>query len=177
MLSGKDWTVDSHGLPDSPPSKSDDLQLGRNGMKKLLTARGGVRPAEDKMRLNQRPKNYRIGENRGYREKLLAKERELLSDLERTGIRCREQPERGGLDAADESIFLQTTEIVFAQAQRHTELLSQVREALDRISEGTYGRCLTDGEMIPKARLEAVPWTLYCVKHQEMLDGISENPR
>ena len=146
-------------------------------MKKLLTARRGVQATEDKVRLIHRQKDDRPAENRGYREKLLLKERELLGDLKRTGISCREQPEKGGLDTADESVFLQHKEIVFAEAQRHTELLSQVRGALERISEGTYGRCLADGEMIPKARLEAVPWTLYCVRHQEMLDGMEGKNR
>ena len=146
-------------------------------MKKLLIARGGVQAKEGKMGLIHRRQDDRIVGISGYREKLLVKERELLSDLQRTGISCREQPEQGGLDTADESIFLQHKEIAFAQAERHTDLLSQVREALERISEGTYGRCLMDGEMIPKARLEAVPWTLYCVRHQEMLDGMEGKNR
>lgn len=146
-------------------------------MKKPLIARGGVQAKEDKVCLIERQKDNRIVETSGYREKLLVKERELLADLMRTGISCREQQEQGGLDAADESTLLQHKEIVFAQAQRHTELLGEVRGALERISEGTYGRCLADGEMIATARLQAVPWTLYCVRHQEMLDGTPEKNR
>jgi DnaK suppressor protein len=56
---------------------------------------------------------------------------------------------------------------------RHLEsrLLREVRAALDRISDGTYGFCLhCEGEISPK-RLAAVPWASYCIRCQEELDS------
>jgi DnaK suppressor protein len=46
--------------------------------------------------------------------------------------------------------------------------LNQVRDALKRIDEGTFGTCVVDGKPIEDARLQAVPWTPYCLKHQQL---------
>ena len=56
-------------------------------------------------------------------------------------------------------------------------MLNQVRDALARIENGTYGHCLADGGPIDTKRLEAIPWTPYCLKHQELLKaGPSPRP-
>lgn len=39
--------------------------------------------------------------------------------------------------------------------------------ALKRISDGTYGRCATCGDWIPRGRLEVVPYAPLCVGCQE----------
>ncbi|WP_284974790.1 TraR/DksA C4-type zinc finger protein [Arthrobacter sp. efr-133-TYG-104] len=43
--------------------------------------------------------------------------------------------------------------------------LAQIEAALNRISEGTYGVCSVCGAAIPEGRLEARPWTPFCVAH------------
>lgn len=43
--------------------------------------------------------------------------------------------------------------------------LEQIEAALERIASGTYGTCLVCGAAIPEGRLEARPWTPYCVNH------------
>jgi RNA polymerase-binding transcription factor DksA len=43
--------------------------------------------------------------------------------------------------------------------------LEQIEAALQRISDGTYGICAVCGVPIPEGRLEARPWTPYCVTH------------
>ncbi|MEZ6104612.1 MAG: TraR/DksA family transcriptional regulator [Pirellulaceae bacterium] len=43
-------------------------------------------------------------------------------------------------------------------------VLAQIEEALERINEGTYGACTECGGRIPKLRLNALPYTPYCVK-------------
>ncbi|MBV9405102.1 MAG: TraR/DksA C4-type zinc finger protein, partial [Acidobacteriaceae bacterium] len=50
------------------------------------------------------------------------------------------------------------------------QMLSQVRTALERIADGTYGTCLDCGQPIEPARLEAIPWAQYCRAHQEKHD-------
>lgn len=40
--------------------------------------------------------------------------------------------------------------------------LTAVNEALEKINNGTYGFCDVCGEIIPKERLEAVPYTTLC---------------
>jgi DnaK suppressor protein len=43
--------------------------------------------------------------------------------------------------------------------------LDQVDAALARIAAGTYGTCAVCGEAIAEGRLEARPWTPFCIRH------------
>jgi DnaK suppressor protein len=43
------------------------------------------------------------------------------------------------------------------------KLINEIDNALARIDKGTYGICELDGKPIPKQRLEAIPWALYCI--------------
>jgi RNA polymerase-binding transcription factor DksA len=45
--------------------------------------------------------------------------------------------------------------------------LEQIEAALVRIEDGNYGACLECGAKIPKARLQVLPHTPYCVKCAE----------
>lgn len=110
-----------------------------------------------------------------YRRALMAKEQELLTDLQRAGAGGREEPEPGAIDPADESVLSNRKETLFAQADRDTQLLNEVQQALRRIGDGSYGRCEDDGELIDQARLEALPWARFCLKHQAMRDAAAEN--
>jgi RNA polymerase-binding transcription factor DksA len=50
-------------------------------------------------------------------------------------------------------------------------IVAESREALTRMDRGEYGSCESCGQSIGKARLEAIPFTRYCVKCAEMHDG------
>ena len=41
---------------------------------------------------------------------------------------------------------------------------ADVRRALVKLEEGTYGRCDVCGRPIPEGRLEALPWAVLCVQ-------------
>ena len=104
-----------------------------------------------------------------FRRRLLELERELV---ERVGAETEtardardDQPDASDLAHVDE-----LKEEYFALAQTDSAILGQVRAALRRIEDGTYGRCVVDGEPIDEKRLEAVPWTPYCLKHQSELE-------
>lgn len=50
----------------------------------------------------------------------------------------------------------------------HTNLggvLAEVRRALAKLEEGTYGRCDVCGQAIGEGRLEARPWAVTCIGH------------
>lgn len=49
-------------------------------------------------------------------------------------------------------------------------LLTEVQEALERIDQGTYGKCPNCGQPIPEKRLEAIPWAKYDVKCQAEIE-------
>ncbi|HKW30237.1 MAG TPA: TraR/DksA C4-type zinc finger protein [Verrucomicrobiae bacterium] len=46
----------------------------------------------------------------------------------------------------------------------------EIEEALKRIEKKTYGTCELTGKAIPKARLEAIPWTRFTVEAQAQLE-------
>jgi RNA polymerase-binding protein DksA len=45
--------------------------------------------------------------------------------------------------------------------------LKKINQALHRIYDKTYGICEISGELISEGRLNAVPWSRYCVKAKE----------
>lgn len=49
-------------------------------------------------------------------------------------------------------------------------MLKQVKEALDRFSDGTYGICSVCGEAIDPARLKALPHAANCLDCQRRLE-------
>lgn len=44
-------------------------------------------------------------------------------------------------------------------------VLVEVRRALAKLDDGSYGRCDTCAEPIPDGRLEARPWATRCLSH------------
>jgi DnaK suppressor protein len=104
-----------------------------------------------------------------YKQRLLALEPELVERLGEEVATARDarddQPAAGDLAHVGE-----LKEEYFALAQTDSAILAQVRAALERIDDGTYGRCVVDGEPIDEKRLESVPWTPYCLKHQSELE-------
>ena len=57
------------------------------------------------------------------------------------------------------------------------EQLALVRLALKRLDEGTYGECMHCGKTIGLKRLEALPWTPYCIDCREKIEnGEIEDP-
>lgn len=54
-------------------------------------------------------------------------------------------------------------------------LQGRVREALDRVDRGAYGHCLRCGQPIAPERLEAVPWSEYCLDCQEAEEAAHPN--
>lgn len=52
-----------------------------------------------------------------------------------------------------------------ALLQQSSSGLAQVEAALQRIADGTYGMCAVCREPIAEGRLEARPWTPFCIDH------------
>jgi RNA polymerase-binding transcription factor DksA len=50
------------------------------------------------------------------------------------------------------------------------DALYEIDEALDRIREGTYGKCELTGKAIEPARLEAIPWTRFSAAAEKQLE-------
>ena len=52
-----------------------------------------------------------------------------------------------------------------ALRKQSTPRPAEVGAALHRIADGTYGVCAACGSPIAEGRLEARPWTPYCIEH------------
>lgn len=80
-------------------------------------------------------------------------------------------------DAADHAVQSYQKELLFLQGSKGHNQLTQVRSALERLEEGSFGECQQCGNPIGEKRLEAVPWTSYCISCQEKIEsGEISNP-
>lgn len=76
-------------------------------------------------------------------------------------------------DVADAAFDASGEEISSALAELESRELAQIERALVRLKSGSYGKCEVCAIKIPVARLNALPFSTFCVKCQrEMeLDG------
>jgi DnaK suppressor protein len=105
-----------------------------------------------------------------FREKLLAQQAQLERTMLTTVKEGRETSTDDLQDAADHAVQSYQKELIFLQGTTGHSQLTQVRAALDRLDEGTFGECLHCGERIGDKRLEALPWTPYCIACQEKVE-------
>lgn len=114
---------------------------------------------------------------RRHEEKL----RQQQALLERSMLTAVEQGRQTGADetqdVADQAVSSYQKELLFTQGTNGHSQLSLVHLALERIDEGSYGECLQCGTTIGEKRLDALPWTPYCIHCQEKIEnGEIENP-
>jgi DnaK suppressor protein len=102
-----------------------------------------------------------------YTEQLRNLETTLSARTERAVAAGRGEFLDSAHDAGDASVADGVASEQFTEAELDSTILIQVREALARVNEGTFGKCVVDGEPIGGARLAAVPWTPYCLKHEQ----------
>lgn len=101
-----------------------------------------------------------------YKRVLEAKQAELQRGLRnRDDIAIEKTP-----DALDEVQLAGERELAIRNLDRESNLLRNVKGALARMADGSYGICLHCEEEIKPKRLEAVPWTKYCIRCQEAAD-------
>jgi DnaK suppressor protein len=55
-------------------------------------------------------------------------------------------------------------EFTLSLLQNQEQALDEIRDALGRIDRGTFGQCEECHQPIPKARLQALPYTRHCVE-------------
>lgn len=105
-----------------------------------------------------------------FKKVLLKKQDELRNEIARFKGEVREPP-AGVEDPIDEATSSQGKATALEENAYASGTLAQVEDALRRIDEGTFGYCLDCGREIEPARLEAVPWTPYCLQDQQKHDA------
>lgn len=73
-------------------------------------------------------------------------------------------------DAIDEVQLAGERELAIRNLDRDSNMLRQIRRALARIADGSYGVCLHCEEDISPKRVNAVPSAAFCIKCQEQVD-------
>jgi DnaK suppressor protein len=101
-----------------------------------------------------------------YKAVLEARRSELSAGLRnREDIAIQKTP-----DALDEVQLAGERELAIRNLDRESLLLRNVKGALSRVADGSFGICLHCEEEIKPKRLDAVPWTKYCIRCQEASD-------
>ena len=105
-----------------------------------------------------------------YKQRLFDLEKALSARIGREADQGRAEFIDSAHDVGDASVADAMASEEFAEAERSADVLQQVRDALGRVADGTFGTCIVDGGPIEEQRLEAVPWTPYCLKHAQRLE-------
>lgn len=135
-------------------------RTGRRGSSRVLL-QGRMGPngeTMDKKRLDQ------------FRKQLEERRRDLHKLVANTAEAGRNADSEESQDVADRAASSYNKEFFFSQNNNERQLLNMVEAALGRIEEGAFGECIHCGEEINAKRLEAVPWTRYCINCQEKLE-------
>ena len=102
-----------------------------------------------------------------YKQRLIDLEKTLSARIGEEADQGREAFIASAHDSGDASVADAVASEEFAEVERNADVLQQVRDALGRAADGTFGKCVVDGGPIEEPRLEAVPWTPYCLKHAQ----------
>jgi DnaK suppressor protein len=102
-----------------------------------------------------------------FRKRLEERQQALRKAVSRTEEDGRIADQDSAQDIADRAASSYTKEFLFSQSNNERQLLQMVETALQRIREGSFGECVSCGNEINARRLEAVPWTRYCIECQE----------
>jgi DnaK suppressor protein len=105
-----------------------------------------------------------------FRKKLEVRQQELRRVVSNTELAGRSADVETAQDIADKAASSYTKEFLFSQSNNERQLLHQVESALARIREGEFGNCVSCGKEVNPKRLEAVPWTRFCIDCQEKLE-------
>ena len=106
-----------------------------------------------------------------YKQRLLDLEKALSARIAKETEQGRGEFLDSAHDTGDASVADLVASEDFADAERTADVLQQVRAALGRVADGTYGTCSVDGGPIEEPRLESIPWTPYCLKHAQRLEA------
>jgi DnaK suppressor protein len=103
---------------------------------------------------------------RGHLEKERERLRKHILEMENM-LRLEDREIGSGEDDADIAARAISYNGLLALMESEQETLTEVEGALQAMDDGTYGRCLTCGQEIEFARLEARPYARRCVVCQE----------
>src|SRR5438045_5053208 len=97
------------------------------------------------------------------KQRLEAKQAELQKNI--SGLTEAHPEPVGAIEASEGSQDFEEIAVDFLETQQEQSLLvnqqallTEVEQALERIEQGTYGKCVDCGQPIPERRLGAISW-------------------
>jgi len=104
------------------------------------------------------------------RKKLESQRKEAIQLLNQLGREARSLQPDPGQDSGDLCIASLSRESLFEQTSQRRTILRLIEAALHRIHDGSFGICVACDEEIQIRRLQAVPWTQFCLRCQEEIE-------
>lgn len=102
-----------------------------------------------------------------YKKKLLERKEEIIAKLSEVYNESKEVESGIAQDIVDRAESSYTKEFLLSLSDTERAQLFMIDDALRRIEKDEYGFCQMCGKNISKKRLDAVPWSPYCIECQE----------
>ena len=102
-----------------------------------------------------------------YRQAIEKREQDLLAEMDKNQTEAREMTDQDTQEQMEKMVNLEGRDTLLRHNDADFHELTEVREALERLDAGTFGKCVDCGKEIPAGRLQAIPWTKYCREDQE----------
>lgn len=112
----------------------------------------------------------RGSEMKAVRKQLETKRKEFVEGVARARAMGAVETEVGAPDIADRASSAFQREFSFFLSENEGKILRLVEEAIARLDNGRYGRCVHCEDAIEEARLKAIPWARHCIACQELQD-------
>ncbi len=98
----------------------------------------------------------------------MKKKEEIVNKISETYNESKEVESGIAQDVVDKAESSYTKEFLLSLSNAEREQLLLIDDALKRIDKKELGICQRCGKDINKKRLDAVPWTSYCIDCQEI---------
>jgi DnaK suppressor protein len=115
------------------------------------------------------PEHIKLDWQKYYRILLDLRDR-LLSQMSGLAKESTEEINSYSLHMADSGTDNFDRDFALSLLSSDQDAIYEIEEALKRIEKGTYGICELTGKQIPRARLDAIPWTRFTVEAQMQLE-------
>lgn len=95
---------------------------------------------------------------------------ETMRSLDRLGDETRSVDSDDPKDVGDLCATTLSKEALFQQTSERRLMVCVIKAALARIQQGTFGVCVACGDDINPRRLDALPWTQYCLRCKQSFE-------
>ena len=105
-----------------------------------------------------------------YYARLLELRAQLLRQMDGLAKQSAEEIPGYSLHMADSGTDNFDRDFALSLLSSDQDAIYEIEEALKRIEKNTYGICELTGKVIPKTRLDAIPWARFTVQAQSQLE-------